>query len=590
MAQYRQLAQPVKYTSQFDPGMEQMSQQILLRSQNKYDTAFGGTADEQAKLNSIFSLDEEAKQQVMNRFEQNKQDILKRYNGDYGAASKDLANLIVKERNNPFYGLNALQQKKVAEYQDQVNRIGAENVLELKAPSMSLSKDGKLASPEDFEYKLYDKSKIQAKGRNWLDPQVQGKQSEWKVDGKNPWLLRSTIGFSQAEADRVLSDENVAKFLETAPEMAEIAKSQGKDPLKYAKDYLYGEIAGKVGTWKVDVMGNPNYKPSTDTPDKSNYWETTSIPRSLQKNTQTDKLPTDPDKYDETQGAFGVKEGWGGIDALVPRNAKALENKKKVATFANKHPELNLSNTPVEKVAEIYNTMQDYYSGEYGSLTQPSFKYKLQQGDELFFKGTKETGKHGDIVLRKFNVYDTDNNKHPMIGKDNIKDFTKLSGYDNSKDALINTSYQGITFTGDMPGAILATTLRPDGSTLELQVSPGTEVEGISSSVWAVAEAIRTDNNSSKLDKLGSKYGIVKENGDSYKIQNSIPTLADHGIDYFKVRNEIQFNGEGYQFVPIIEAYTKDNRKFSNLNLTVDDLADYTLGILEDTNFLQPEK
>ena len=120
---------------------------------------------------------------------------------------------------------------------------------------------------------------------------------------------------------------------------------------------------------------------------------------------------------------------------------------------------------------------------------------------------------------------------------------------------------------------------------------PEKGVETLTSTVWGLAEAIRTDNNSVKLDNLGPRYGIVKDTDGNYRIENNIPTLKEKGVDYFKVKNNITFVDGNYNFEPVIEMYNKEGEQFIvDQPIYLNELAGITTGLLEATNYLQPNK
>src|SRR6056297_738972 len=105
----------VQYVSQFDPGAEQLAQNVLKDKQARFDQTYAGLINEYARQGDVFSLDTEFKEKQMNQLKGRVDEVVDKYNGDYGAASKDLARLIAEERQNPFYNLNKLHIQKKAE-------------------------------------------------------------------------------------------------------------------------------------------------------------------------------------------------------------------------------------------------------------------------------------------------------------------------------------------------------------------------------------------------------------------------------------------------------------------------------------------
>jgi len=263
MAPRRQSVQAARYVSQFDPGAQDLTQRILQERSNRFEQSFAGLQAEQAKQGEIFFLDEQAKQNTLGRFNAEKDDILKKYNNDYEAAAPELSKLIVKERNNPIYNLNKYQQGKVQEYQQQVNRIGAGNVIEISKPDTSLTDEqGNVKDPSAFDYEIYDKSKLQTKGAQWLS-QIKSTERPLKLteDGQ---FYEQVSEITQEDFMSNLTDEKMAKFLETAPELARLAEVNNHDPIEFARQYLISEGQGMVGVHKRGYLQNKDYLSAKD--------------------------------------------------------------------------------------------------------------------------------------------------------------------------------------------------------------------------------------------------------------------------------------------------------------------------------------
>lgn len=635
--------QPVRYTSQFDPAAEQLTQQVLRERSNRFEQSFANIAQEQAKQGEMFFLDEQAKQQTLSRFNAEKDQILDKYEGDYEAAAPELTKLIVKERNNPIYNLNKYQQQKIGEYQQIVNRMGAENALVVKAPTTSLydKETGQLKSIEDFDYEVYDRSKIQAKGAQWLS-QIKPKERALELD-RTGQFYRQVKEITSEDFANNLTDEKISKFLETTPELARIAESQGEDPITFAKEYLISEGQGIVGIHDIQYIANREYIPVSErkTTAFSGYEDLPNITRIREVE---NVLPEEPEAYTEaaTGGVKGIvniaaslgkgiisgeyakeadrvrkeaekeweaTEGqkkwrdqtigkqeyanrkvsdWRRNEGLVFTNAK---NRDKVTTFAQKHEEL--IGLPAEQVARAYNDINQQFSAEFSKTHIPSRDFNTEESDFVFITKNGETG---NLFKRKLTAYiPGEEESLELIGKEKAEEFYKLiTGQKDltlkdRQEALKSMGVTGITFTGTTPASIMAQS--SNNVTFEVENTNPSKKAG--STVWGLAEAIRSDNNSQLLDSHGPSYGISKNEAGVYEMPNYNSRLRKlFGIDMFTVENDINLNPNTgrYEATPTIRAYDNSGKELDfESPLTMDILIAYTKQDLIDKGLIQTE-
>ena len=157
MAQYRRQVQPTQYISQYDPLLNQRIEQDLAQRDKAFKQTYAGMAEEQARQGDIFFLDIEAKGELAKGFEQKKQSILEKYNGEYDKAAPELTNLVVQEHNNPLYQLNNLQIRKKDEFDKLKVAYGPDMLVHKDVPN-SIIRNGMPISPEELDYDVEKRS------------------------------------------------------------------------------------------------------------------------------------------------------------------------------------------------------------------------------------------------------------------------------------------------------------------------------------------------------------------------------------------------------------------------------------------------
>lgn len=630
MAQYRQTAQPVKYTSQFDPGMEQMSQQILLRSQNKYDTAFGGTAEEQSRLGSMFFLDENAKQQALGKLEQSKQDILKRYNGDYGAASKDLANLIVKERNNPIYGLNVYQQQKAAEAGQIKSKLGPNAIVRKDVASTLIDPEtGRMRQASDFDYDIQERSDY--------DDAVRA----------------AAVGIEKTIRESDLSDAKKEGYLQTIKttglanlnktqreELATIIGSKldkettlGYDPLYEGvkgKDYAMDAIprllsSGIEKDFKYDQMAEDSRKRvERNTPKSSPTGMYSFIPRSAGEGTNNigSNNPTLRNMRDVYAKTKDYEMNKSNIDLLEAANQGKDPNKFKIqGENFNDYVKLVEEVFPTE-VARYFDNVGGYYTlkhegnklerqaaEEFVKNTvfkmsnnlikgQESLKndtekfeleYKKQYGDVI--NALKATGKKDDEIL---DIIQNAENTHQFndIIDTNNKDFNEGFPIKLIRNLSANVKLYDVDENGDYSESKKSISdlkkLNPIGTLIDPQ-NGGLIITYDDGSKQAVKGESLDKTGKTYLDLIGA---MTSKLNNATKLEETLP-VADRG-DYRTQYKIIRDVDNGLQPIILYQMLDKDGKIVMNNRMSIgqvyEDLSSKIMQSQGYTSDLKPQE
>lgn len=107
------MAVPIQYQSQFIPtdfstvgNLLGMYRQDMAQRNQEFDQAAELETSSLADIGSIPTYDLQGRESRMSELDRAISDTVSKYGGDYGAASKDIARIIAKERNNPWYQMN----------------------------------------------------------------------------------------------------------------------------------------------------------------------------------------------------------------------------------------------------------------------------------------------------------------------------------------------------------------------------------------------------------------------------------------------------------------------------------------------------
>jgi len=606
----------VQYVSQFDPGAEQLAQNVLKDKQARFDQTYAGLINEYARQGDVFSLDTEFKEKQMNQFKGRVDEVVDKYNGDYGAASKDLARLIAEERQNPFYNLNKLHIQKKAEEMALKNKYGADAIVLNQVPD---SLEEVANDPSKLDYEIYDRSKMNQKFLQATEDLVRPRVTDPKrIPGMEGYMAQD-YEVTQEDIDNILQDDaDISMIMETVPELARIAESQGLDPKQFIQKYGRTMLQDRVGVYKREYLadGTPNVEETSERPSlgggdtldallKVRQNETKKMSDYFKDDSLASKINFERDiephlsPFNQTiyRGIKAAKEGWDkfkkeklgveeipnllqegtslttlkegieGIKFLANRrkDKKLKEGEQFVLDFAKKHPEVfdlfNGKSIPLEDIAKAMDDMNEQYNTEFSKTTIPSKDFNANESNFVFV--TKQ-GNVGNVFSRKISAFNPeDGSVNHIVGQNKPDDFYQLIAGKDADDmttaektaALKSVGIEGLNFTGLTPASLNARTI--DGTPFEIENTDNPKEIG--STVWGLAEAARKDNESNLLDDMGSKYGITKDDDGLYKIPNYVePLQRKYGIAYFKVKNELNYNpgSQKYYGKPKIQAYS----------------------------------
>jgi hypothetical protein len=628
----------VQYVSQFDPAAEQLSQNVLRDKQARFDQAYAGLINEYARQGDVFSLDPEYKEKQMQQFRDKASEVIDKYNGDYGAASKELAALVAQERQNPFYNLNKMHIQKKAEEMALKNKYGADAIV-LKGVPDSLEEV--VNDPSKLDYEIYDRSKMNNKflqiTEDLVKPRVTAPK---KIKGMEGYLAQD-YEVTPEDIDNITQDEeDINMIMEAVPELARIAESQGLNPKSFIQKYARTMLSDRVGIYRRQYLQDNNYVPPTNEPSEPDVFTGETIPGMLKNRTVSTKVSdllkegqkligSDVKKVDETaqkvlspgnlliyEGIkevgntlskyfiksvtpfdIGLNDAVAGIEALINNGKiKKLDKAKKlIVDFQARHPEAGQFS--LKQTAKAIDDIYEQYSKEFSTTHIPSREFNASESNFVFIN---KQGNIGNILGRKISTYDEEGNRVEILGEDKPDQFYELIAGKDADDlsladkiaALKATGITGLTFTGTTPASLIGSTI--SGKPLEIENTTPAKEAG--STAWAAAEAIRTDNNSELLDDVGNKYGIYKDDNGFYVIPNQIKYVRDNfGIDHFRVNNMLDYNSnlDKFSATPIIVPYDENdvpiliNDKDNEMYLSIDDIINATRNDMIERGYIK---
>jgi hypothetical protein len=158
---------PVQYTPQFVPTDVNLMNQMLQQRQQEHDMALARIAETEDKFGQmrVDPSDIGYKNELLGDFQQNIGNIIDRYGGDPGAASKDITRQLTKFRNDPFFQLapyksQLIEEARKREAQLGPNAIVGRGVQQLRETPL-YSKEMGYAAPEDFQHSIMDRRDFQ---------------------------------------------------------------------------------------------------------------------------------------------------------------------------------------------------------------------------------------------------------------------------------------------------------------------------------------------------------------------------------------------------------------------------------------------
>lgn len=188
--------QPYQYQSTFVPADLGVIQQNLAARQQRYDAANAAWGETKAKLYDDPTYDNEAKQEVVKQIEGNFENIYKTYNGDLGAATSDLMQMIAGHRKSDYFRLNKVALEKQKQFEALKQAYGAEG-LEFKGMKPGLrNPDGSWKKQEDFDFDVVKDLPRDEKLASIIDQSLQqvSREGEMEMDSKTGLWKSKIVG------------------------------------------------------------------------------------------------------------------------------------------------------------------------------------------------------------------------------------------------------------------------------------------------------------------------------------------------------------------------------------------------------------
>lgn len=267
------------YVSMLDPNIFQFQQQLLNKKQQQYDVGYSIALDTKDKY-SVFDSsleDVPVRNQALDQFTSNVNELVQsKYNGDWGRASKEVAGLVTKFKQDPVWEAMQYAKQQRAMEDELTARFGpsALTFASMRGKSV-LGADGKLLTPEQMrvnveerlnDYPIMDKIWSELSPRTWSGTSFttkklsNGKVINVIVDSKGKEISEDMIN---KELDNMLNiyrdTDNYDQRIREYTQINGMSIDEAEDKIK--QDFL------EVGMSKKMRQSDQNVQPY----DPSNY-------------------------------------------------------------------------------------------------------------------------------------------------------------------------------------------------------------------------------------------------------------------------------------------------------------------------------
>lgn len=267
------------YVSMLDPNIFQFQQQLLNRKQQQYDAGYSIALDTKDKY-SAFDTDPEdvpVRNQALDQFTGNVNELVQsKYNGDWGRASKEVAGLVTKFKQDPVWETMQYAKQQRAMEDELTARFGPSALpfASMRGKSV-LGAEGKLLTPEQMrvnveerlnDYPIMDKIWSELSPRTWSGTSFttkklsNGKVINVIVDSKGKEISEDMIN---KELDNMLNiyrdTDNYDQRIREYTQINGMSIDEAEDKIK--QDFL------EVGMSKKMRQSDQNVQPY----DPSNY-------------------------------------------------------------------------------------------------------------------------------------------------------------------------------------------------------------------------------------------------------------------------------------------------------------------------------
>jgi len=255
------MATPIQYTPQYIPTDMGLMSNMLDRKQAKYDAGYSAPLSFEDEFSQIDVSPENiaGKQAVLGNFKGRIQEIVDQYGGDYGAASKDIARAISKERGNEFYQLAPQHTAALKRQQALKDKYGANAIAINEVPRSFINEQGEV---QDVN----------------LDPTILNQldlertlQTEFSKRGSKPrqsglYKTKNTPeGFLQQSTIRGITEEEFPGVMQEMEERLYTMhpELQGDPRAKNIAENMARQL---IGGSTIDYRNDPTYSKDAESP------------------------------------------------------------------------------------------------------------------------------------------------------------------------------------------------------------------------------------------------------------------------------------------------------------------------------------
>jgi len=246
--------------SMYNPEAQAQLLDAVSQRQQRFDATKTALAAEKARIGETETYDLADLSNRLKAFESSINEVVKsKYNGDYGAAANEVANMIGTERSNPFYHFNKQKVEMSKAYLDTKMKLGA-NFMSAGNP-LEVSFDD-WQNGKTFEFTPVNRNDIVENSAavfgtiantlmNTPEPQLTKDQRFLKV------VMQRGMSNPEEVKDFITKDPTgVSMVEEVINSMPELAGLEDKEAVM---DAITQGAYKSIGRTEVDFMNNPDY-------------------------------------------------------------------------------------------------------------------------------------------------------------------------------------------------------------------------------------------------------------------------------------------------------------------------------------------
>ena len=251
------MAVPLQYQSQFIPtnfgqinNVLGMYRQDMNRREQQFDQAAQLQNEALSYYGQLPTSDVSTRNELVEGLQSRIEEAVNKRGGDYGAASKDIAKIISKERSNPWYEFDRSKLAKSQEYNQLRNRLGV-NFYATGDPNQ-VTLEQYMADPNALNFRSYDVGQIK--------DIAQQKAKEYATANKQ--FINRGVGNMMREIGWQLGmgdEQKAQQYLQQNPEFIDdILSAHGIDDPNVRAMAEQAALSGLVG--KRDTRFTPDYE------------------------------------------------------------------------------------------------------------------------------------------------------------------------------------------------------------------------------------------------------------------------------------------------------------------------------------------